>query len=66
LKRDPFERIGANGWYEIKEHSFFKGFDWEALASKKMESPLLPMINIDLLEETPNPLDLNMLTRLSP
>jgi serine/threonine protein kinase len=33
LKFDPSERLGANGWDEIKNHSFFTSaeFDWKAL-----------------------------------
>ena len=28
LKRNPIERLGANGAWEIKSHPFFKDVDW--------------------------------------
>ena len=29
LKKNPKERLGANGADEIKNHEFFKNFSWE-------------------------------------
>mmetsp|Transcript_26063 Transcript_26063/g.22949 ORF Transcript_26063/g.22949 Transcript_26063/m.22949 type:complete len:106 (+) Transcript_26063:1176-1493(+) len=28
LTADPKKRLGINGTYEIKDHAFFKDFDW--------------------------------------
>ena len=28
VKKNPKERLGANGVNEIKNHEFFKNFDW--------------------------------------
>ena len=46
LKLNPSERIGAKGWSDVKDHPFFKvkGFEWEKLYSKKIKSPILPML----------------------
>ena len=44
LKFDPNQRLGAKGWQEIKDHAFFKGFDWKALESLEMESPLKDLV----------------------
>lgn len=44
LRVKPNERLGANGFQEIKDHAFFKGFDWAKLQMLEMESPLKPII----------------------
>lgn len=36
------KRLGRNGAYEIKEHPFFKGFDWEGIRNSK--APFLPEV----------------------
>jgi len=38
LQRDPRERLGnmEDGVEEIKNHSFFDGIDWEALARREI------------------------------
>lgn len=28
LKFDPEQRLGFNGWSEVKKHKFFNEFDW--------------------------------------
>lgn len=33
---------------EIKQHNFFKGFDWEALYNKKVQAPFVPEISGNL------------------
>ena len=38
-------RLGVSGWKSVKNHAFFKDFDWQGLADKKMKSPLLNIIN---------------------
>ena len=37
--------MGANGIHEIKNHTFFKGFDWENV--RQMKSPFIPKIKDD-------------------
>ncbi|GIQ89557.1 hypothetical protein KIPB_012056, partial [Kipferlia bialata] len=43
FNRQPEGRIGANGMHEIKEHPFFHGLDWEALARREIEPPVKPL-----------------------
>jgi len=51
---------------DVKKHKWFQGFDWEALITKQMQTPIIPKVadesdtsNFDLypdsLEEAPNP-----------
>ena len=35
------KRIGFNNIYELKNHSWFNGFNWENLSKKKIKSPLI-------------------------
>ena len=42
LKKNPQERLGVNGAEEIKNHEFFKGFNWESLINKKITPPFIP------------------------
>lgn len=46
LKVYPEKRLGAQGFEDIKNHSFFKdsNFDWKGLESKIIESPLRSVI----------------------
>lgn len=46
LKFCPKERLGYRCWSEIKQHRFFTcvDFDWKALESMEMESPLKPIV----------------------
>ena len=40
VQKDPKKRIGhSKGITELKSHPWFKGFNWDALASRKMRSP---------------------------
>jgi len=54
LRLSPSERLGANGLSEIKSHAFFKvaDFDWDELANKKIQSPLLPIL-AEKIEQLP-------------
>ena len=36
---DPKKRIGFNDINELKNHSWFKGFDWNKLGKKQIDSP---------------------------
>lgn len=44
LERSPELRLGAStrGAKEIKEHPYFTGFDWDALAGRYMVAPWIP------------------------
>lgn len=44
LERKPTRRLGAlaGGAGDIKRHKWFEGFDWEALAARKMVPPRQP------------------------
>jgi len=37
-------RLGATGARKIKEHSFFKGIDWEAMAKRSADPPFIPVV----------------------
>lgn len=39
LKRDPRQRLGANGVADIKSHPFFEGIDWEAVLRRELHPP---------------------------
>jgi len=39
LKRDPRQRLGANGVAEIKSHPFFEGINWEAVLRRELQPP---------------------------
>ena len=42
IQRKPTNRLGLNGPEEVKEHPWFKGFEWEELESKRMPTPFKP------------------------
>jgi len=42
LDVDPDERIGRQGWTDIKEHAWFAGFDWTGLANRCLRAPISP------------------------
>ena len=43
LKRKESRRLGyRNGIIELKNHSWFKDFDWESLLNKTMQAPFVP------------------------
>ncbi|XP_077311968.1 ribosomal protein S6 kinase alpha-4-like isoform X2 [Lithobates pipiens] len=44
LRKDPKKRLGAEGAFQIKEHPFYRGLDWEALALRKVTPPFRPSI----------------------
>ncbi|CAD8135973.1 unnamed protein product [Paramecium octaurelia] len=47
LQRKPQNRLGSNGPDEVKEHPWFKDFDWEKLENKKILAPFIPNCNQD-------------------
>lgn len=42
LRKDPKMRIGNKGAYQIKDHCFFDGYDWNALLRKQIGAPFVP------------------------
>ena len=47
LNTDIYKRLGCTkkGIYEIVQHPFYDGFDWEALLHRSLEPPFIPKIN---------------------
>jgi len=45
FKKAPDQRIGFNGAEEVKSHPWFEKVDWEALETKKIQSPFVPKVN---------------------
>ena len=46
LKKDVKERLGySSGIVEIKNHSFFKGINFQDIENKKIEAPFIPKID---------------------
>ncbi|XP_055487854.1 microtubule-associated serine/threonine-protein kinase 4-like isoform X3 [Leucoraja erinacea] len=37
LRQSPLERLGTGGAYEVKQHGFFHGLDWNGLLRQKAE-----------------------------
>ncbi|XP_042660411.1 microtubule-associated serine/threonine-protein kinase 4 isoform X2 [Tyto alba] len=37
LRQNPLERLGTGGAYEVKQHQFFRGLDWNSLLRQKAE-----------------------------
>ncbi|KAE8586211.1 hypothetical protein XENTR_v10021594 [Xenopus tropicalis] len=50
LLKDPKKRLGCgpDGCDEIKKHPFFKSFNWDDLAAKKIPAPFKPIIKDEL------------------
>ncbi|XP_016075722.1 PREDICTED: ribosomal protein S6 kinase alpha-4 [Miniopterus natalensis] len=50
LCKDPKKRLGAGpqGAQEVKNHRFFQGMDWAALAARKVPAPFRPQIRSEL------------------
>jgi len=44
LQIEPPKRLGGGGrgWGEVKEHPFFHGIDWKAMAQRSVEPPIKP------------------------
>jgi serine/threonine protein kinase len=46
LIKDPAKRLGTVGDInDLKNHPWFKGFDWAALLAKKMRPPFTPKVS---------------------
>ena len=42
LQRKPINRLGLRGCMEVKEHLWFKDFDWKGLYLFKLKAPFVP------------------------
>ena len=49
LVQAPENRLGRNGASQIKQHLFFKGICWEALANRTIPAPFIPEVVFLLL-----------------
>ncbi|CAG9315385.1 unnamed protein product [Blepharisma stoltei] len=47
IQRKPVNRLGLNGPDEVKNHPWFRDFDWKKLIDRRMESPFIPSQNDD-------------------
>lgn len=45
LRRNPLERLGANGGEEVRAHPFFASMNWHALLKRQVEPPFNPCRN---------------------
>lgn len=44
LERDESKRLGSASFDDIKNHSFFKNIDWDALYNRKLTPPFVPQL----------------------
>ena len=44
ILRKPTNRLGQNGAQDLKDHPWFKDFDWDSLFKKKLGSPFIPPV----------------------
>lgn len=44
LEKNPKDRIGANSSDEIKSHPWFEKVNWNALQSKSIKAPFVPIL----------------------
>lgn len=63
LEKNPENRWGEglNGVCMIKEHSWFKDFDWESILKKQVKAPFVPVLKSDLDLSYFDPVRLNSL-----
>lgn len=49
LQRKPMDRLGIKGIHELKEHAWFKNYNWEGMINGTTKSPFIPVSseNID-------------------
>ena len=46
LHKDPVNRIGFNGTFEIRNHPWFENINWEAVSKKRISPPYKPVLEI--------------------
>ena len=44
LKKNPESRLGFNGASEIKKHPFFKKMNWDKVANREVDPPIIPIV----------------------
>ena len=47
IQRKPINRLGLNGATEVKNHPWFRGYPWDELMNKQVQSPFLPNMKDD-------------------
>ena len=52
LKRKEDKRLGSKGIEEIKQHSWFKNFDWIGVKNIKVNAPFIPIKTEDFFDES--------------
>ena len=51
IQRKPQNRLGYSGPEEVKNHPWFKNFNWEKLVRKELPSPFLPEYDAEEYQE---------------
>ena len=51
IQRKPKNRLGKNGIKEVIEHSWFNGYDWNAMKNKKNLRLMCLKMGIILIED---------------
>jgi serum/glucocorticoid-regulated kinase 2 len=51
IQRKMDKRIGFDGAKEIKNHSWFRDFDWEGILEKRIKAPFLPNSKLNNFDE---------------
>ena len=52
LKRKEDKRLGSKGIEEIKQHNWFKNFDWIGVKNIKINAPFIPIKTEDFFDES--------------
>lgn len=47
LEKNPKDRLGANSSDEIKNHPWFEKVNWNALLTKAIKAPFVPILTSD-------------------
>lgn len=47
LEKNPKDRLGTNGVDEIKNHPWFDKVNWNALLTKSIKAPFVPILSSD-------------------
>ncbi len=47
LEKNPKDRLGTNGIEEIKGHPWFDKVNWNALVTKSIKAPFVPILSSD-------------------
>lgn len=42
MQKDPKQRLGAKGAWQVKNHPWFSGIDWEQVLARKLAPPFKP------------------------